>query len=171
MPKAVNSISIPAPEQQSGTITILSSTRVITLSIKEIDQAGTSNCGSVVIWPELFQRVANIYRQAYADLSMPAPHDDDLIGSIVSSFNALIRQLEGQLNSLEAGSLLPWLEMRIRSQLSSGVTTAGMPKPVSIRDTVIAEQAMAGFTTNELSQAFNLKHETIERIVRRLSAE
>lgn len=161
MPEAVGSISISAPEQQSGTITILSSTKVITVSIKELNQPGVSRCGNVVIWPDLFERVANIYRQTYADL----------VGPVTSSFNALIRSLDGELNALEAGSMLPWLETRIRNKLSEQVKALQRPKPVSIRDAVIAEQAAAGFSVNELSQAFNLKQETIERIVRRLTDE
>lgn len=99
-------------------------------------------------------------------------------------YNALVAKAleEGPADLLTIGSYLPWLEMRIRRDL--GVASSGEQAPSarsdehpvnddnqSLRNRLIAEQAEAGVSVSEISQAFGIKRATVERIIGRLTAE
>jgi hypothetical protein len=78
----------------------------------------------------------------------------------------IIERIGNEIDALEAGSLLPWAEMAIRRELGSDNGYAA----TILRDQLIAEQAAAGISPGQLSQAFNLRRDAIERIIGRLRA-
>lgn len=76
---------------------------------------------------------------------------------------------EGKFDLLTVGSLLPWLELRIRSEVIGGKAEAEFDD-TSLRDRLIVEQSKSGVSAAELSQAFNLRRGAVERIIARLTA-
>lgn len=93
------------------------------------------------------------------------------IGRVGRFYNELIAKLkgEGKFDLLTVGSLLPWLELRIRSEVIGGKAEAEFDD-TSLRDRLIVEQSKSGVSAAELSQAFNLRRGAVERIIARLTA-
>ncbi|WP_085025316.1 hypothetical protein [Ensifer aridi] len=93
-------------------------------------------------------------------------------GRIGRFYNELIAKLNeaGRFDLLTVGSLLPWLELRIRREVM-GAEAARDLGDTSLRDRLIVEQAKSGVSAADLSQAFNLRRGAVERIIARLTVE
>lgn len=139
----------------------------------------------------VLMRIVEIRTQALldagvlADRNAPWPEGlgEDNFGKAGTYYNDLISKVydEGDIDLLTIGSYLPWLEMRIRRDLGvaptgeEGQTARVEEHPVTddnhpLRDRLIAEQAEAGVSVSEISQAFGIKRATVERIIGRLTA-
>lgn len=133
-------------------------TRISCIGINALRDAGHDiNPQDVTTWddPILLEHLSRVDR-----------YYDDLLGKL---------EEEGRNDLLTIGSYLPWLEMRIRREL--GVATVDLEtQPISddngqsLRDRLIAEQADAGVSISQISQAFGLKRAAVERIIGRLTA-
>jgi hypothetical protein len=89
----------------------------------------------------------------------------------------LVAKLDGCRHLLDAGSMLPWLELKIRREV--GLTTEGheptkvpdelYADPKNLRDQFIAEKINQGLSLSHISQALNVKVSAIDRVMRRLT--
>jgi len=95
-----------------------------------------------------------------------------ILDTTASYYRELVKELGSEASLIEAASLLPWIELRIRKALFG--VEEGQPDDdelVSLRDRLIAEQSKGGVSPAELSQAFNIRRSIVERIIGRLQAE
>lgn len=139
----------------------------------------------------VLMRIVEIRTQALLDAGIladrDAPWPEGLGGNNFQKagtyYNDLINKAydEGDIDLLTIGSYLPWLEMRIRRDLGIAPPREEAPStrpdehPVnddnqSLRNRLVAEQAEAGVSVSEISQAFGIKRATVERIIGRLTA-
>ncbi|MDR6667237.1 hypothetical protein [Rhizobium sp. 1399] len=178
MPEAVASNSIPASEGQPEELTALLNLtatmafalvdRMITARLAGTKPETAAPSGKVTIWPDLFQRIGKIVDDVYADhrLSVPEPGNANPTSQY---FHMVIRKLEGSRDPFEAGSLLPWIEMKIRADAAK---LAAQPieanEDGSLRDRIIADNIAAGISSADIAQAMNIKRSTVERIIGRL---
>jgi len=178
MPEAVASNSIPMSEGQpedlaallnlTATMAFTLVDRLITARLAGAKPEAVAPSGKVAMWPDLFERIGRIVDDVYADHSLVVPEPGN--GNPTSQyFHMVIRKLEGSRNPFEAGSLLPWIEMKIRADAAKLATQPHEPQEDgSLRDRIIAENIAAGISTADLAQAMNIKRSAIERIVGRL---
>lgn len=123
------------------------------------------------VWLELMMHltsiVTGIWREAGRE---PDENNEDHRKSIAEMAQdygrRIMEQLENKGDRIEAGSYLPWAEMKIRQELTGEPSAS---TATSLRDTLIAEHSEKGITVQELSQAFNLRRAAVERIIGRLS--
>lgn len=122
------------------------------------------------------------YHEAGRDISDNASEwseDDtaDVFDRAQSQHGELLAKLDGSGHLLDAGSLLPWLELKIRRevglQTEFGTPTAipddVFADPKNLRDQFIAEKIKEGFSLAHISQAMNVKISAIERALKRLT--
>ena len=89
----------------------------------------------------------------------------------------MLGRLGDDRSLLEAGSLLPWLEMKIAREIApddaqaAGDTAKPDQSPVELRDRLIADQANRGISAADLSRAFNMRKAAIKKIIARLSED
>lgn len=177
MPEAVASNSIPMSEGQpedlaallnlTATMAFTFVDRLITARLAGTKPEAVTPSGKVFMWPDLFERIGRIVADVYADHSLVVPEPGN--GNPTSQyFHIVIRKLEGSRDPFEAGSLLPWIEMKIRADAAKLATRPRGPQEDSLRDRIIAENIAAGISTADLAQAMNIKRSTIERIAGRL---
>lgn len=131
---------------------------------------------------ELLERIGAMVAAAYTASGVEMDLDTMLewskemrnvyFGATSNYFRELEAKMEGDNHLLTAGSLLPWLELKIWNEIagvnlaSDGVTGEDIP----LRDRLIKEQADAGVSATVLSNAFGIKRATVERIIGRLTA-
>jgi len=182
MPEAVNSHSTPVPEVKPDDFTALfeltanAAYRLIDRMIsarlerRKLTEPYDTSLLSNQMWPELFERIEEIVSNVYADHGLDLPEPG--YGRPTSQyFHQVRRKLGASRDQFEAGSLLPWIEMKIRNDAGelAAALESGMADSLSLRDRIIAQEAKKGVSSADLSQAFNLKRAAIDRIIARLN--
>ncbi|MBT9373436.1 hypothetical protein [Rhizobium sp. CSW-27] len=184
MPKAVGSNSTPASDGQPDDFTALfeltanAAFRLIDRMIsarlerQKLNEPYNPALIRNQLWPELFERIDDIVSTVYADhgLNLPEPGN----GRPTSQYFHMVRhKLGASRDQFEAGSLLPWIEMKIRrdAERVSATLEAGTSDTISLRDQIISQKAREGISPADLSQAFNLRRSAIDRIIARLTDE
>lgn len=129
---------------------------------------------------EVLVRVGQMVASAYADTGVDMDIENQAgwsndVFKVYSSatrryYTELIEQLDGDTHLLTIGSLLPWLELKIRREIVGDETDLLEPEDMSLRDTIIAEKAREGIPTAEISQALNIRKTAVERVIGRLMA-
>lgn len=94
-----------------------------------------------------------------------------------AQYNELIERANGSTDLLEIGSMLPWLELKIRKEfgLSTGYEMAPQvadnlyADPKNLRDQFIAEKIKEGYSLAHISQSLNVKISAIEKAMQRMA--
>lgn len=100
--------------------------------------------------------------------------DDDkkaIADLTVSISQRIYEQVTSRSDALEIGSHLQWAEQEIRAEIAGKGEPEQKSSPIAIRDQMIAQMVADGTPAAEVSQTFNLKRDTIDRIVGRLVAK
>lgn len=132
---------------------------------------------------DLMERVGQIVAAAYTeagvemDLEQQLEWSKDRSDTYFKTTAHYLRELNAKMEGgdnhlLTAGSLLPWLELKIWREVA-GIDLAerdSVAGDASLRDRLLFQQAKAGVSPNDLSQAFGIKRAAVERIIARLTA-
>ncbi|KAB2752254.1 hypothetical protein [Brucella anthropi] len=92
-------------------------------------------------------------------------------------YNELLERANGSTDLLEIGSMLPWLELKIRKEfgLSTGYEMSPQvaddlyADPKNLRDQFIAEKIKEGYSLAHISQSLNVKISAIEKAMQRMA--
>ncbi len=92
-------------------------------------------------------------------------------------YNELIEKANGSTDLLETGSMLPWLELKIRKEfgLNTGYETSPQvaddlyADPKNLRDQFIAEKIKEGYSLAHISQSLNVKISAIEKAMQQMA--
>ena len=135
----------------------------------------------VSIWPELFVKVRNVVIDVFRDAGRELPEGDEAswddeggvvreIVTMTSAYhNELLAALGGSRDAFEAGSMLPWIELRIRREVGVETEKAATNDTLSLRDRIILEKMREGVSPSDLSQALSLRRGAVDRVIARLT--
>ncbi len=83
----------------------------------------------------------------------------------------IVDRLQDKADQIEAGSYLPWVEMKARKELEPDPAANPRNRPMLMRDQFIAESIRQGNAVGDIAQALGLSTVAVDRAIRRLSAK
>lgn len=143
------------------------------------------------VYSALIQRIGRIVADAYCSTGRNLVWDEMVdwsredtqaySNSTAHYYRELIDRLEGEDDLLEVGSLLPWLELKIRKDIGLSISMPAKEQPIlsddvyadpkNLRDQFIVEKLKQGFSLPHISQALNVKISAIEKAIKKLTGE
>lgn len=83
----------------------------------------------------------------------------------------IMDRLQDKADQIEAGSYLPWVEVKARKELDPDTAENPRKRPMLMRDQFIAESIRQGNAVGDIAQALGLSTVAVDRAIRRLSAK
>lgn len=134
------------------------------------------------LWGHITRMVNEAYREAGRSAADDAEWSEadsiEFTRRVTRLYNELVARLDGSRHLLDVGSMLPWLELKLRRELGLSTDFAHplLPDdiyadPSDLRAAFIVEKVKEGFSLAHISQALNIKKANIERVIRQLQVD